>query len=264
MSDIQFETREDGIRLAFREGGGEDHARCGFFWLGGFKSDMSGSKAEAIAGLANATMRPCLRFDYSGHGQSDGLFTDGTISAWLDEARHFFEKSGPGRRIVIGSSMGGWLALLLLRRLMIEDAAQARRIAGLVLVAPAADMTADLMWDGFSPRIRAELAETGLHLRPSLYGEPYPITMALIDDGRRHLMLHKGLDCPCPLRILQGDADPDVPATHAVRLFEILRGEDITLTLIKGGDHRLSQPAQLALMCDTALRLAEQADEISA
>ncbi len=265
MSTAQFDMAPDGTSIAFLEdGGGDGLGRCGFFWLGGFKSDMEGSKAEALAALARETRRPSLRFDYSGHGRSGGLFIDGTISAWLDQSLHMFRTRTKGRRIVVGSSMGGWLALLLLKALMVQDAKAARRIAGLVLIAPAADMTADLMWNVFSPAAREELAEKGIHLRPSRYGAPYEITARLIADGNRHLMLKDGLDCQCPARILQGDADEDVPAQHAMKVYGALNGGDITLTLIKGGDHRLSSPGQLALIRETVLRLAERADGISA
>ena len=264
MAEIQFEQMLDGTPIAYREdGGGDALGRCGFFWLGGFNSDMDGAKAETIATLARDTRRPSLRFDYSGQGKSGGLFVDGTISIWLEQAAHMFTKRNSGRRIVIGSSMGGWLALLLLRKLLTHDRAAAARIAGLVLIAPAADMTADLMWDAFPREVRAELAEKGVWMRPSLYGEPYPITAKLIEDGHRHLVLRRGLDCPCPVRILQGDADQDVPASHAMKVFEAVRGADIALTLIKGGDHRLSSPTHLATIRATALRLAERADGIS-
>ncbi len=263
MPDAQFETVPGGTSLAYREDGGDTLGRCGFFWLGGLKSDMEGAKANAIAGLARDTRRHLLRFDYSGHGKSGGLFVDGTISAWLAEATHMFTTRSSGRRIVIGSSMGGWLALLLLRKLMLEEPKSAARIGGLVLIAPATDMTADLMWDKFPPEARKALAERGVWARPSTYGDSYPITAKLIEDGRRHLMLHRGQDCPCPVRILQGDQDQDVPAPHAVKTFEALRGADIALTLVKDGDHRLSNPGQLALVRETILRLAERADGIS-
>lgn len=124
-------------------------------------------------------------------------------------------------------------------------------------------MTANLMWDTFSAEVRTELSEKGVWKRPSLYGDSYPITAKLIEDGRRHLMLRSGQDCPCPVRILQGSADPDVPAAHAMEIFEALRGADVSLTLIKGGDHRLSSPAQLAALREAALRLAERAEGIS-
>ena len=263
MNDTQFEVLADGTALAYREDGGEDLGRCGTFWLGGFKSDMEGSKAEALAALARDTRRLAFRFDYSGHGQSGGRFEDGTISAWLDQAVHMFKGKAPGRRIVVGSSMGGWLALLLYRALRIRNPSAARRIMGLVLIAPAADMTSDLMWNVFPEAVKAEIAEQGVFMRPSLYGDPYPITEHLITDGERHLILKDGLDCACPVRILQGDADADVPAAHGLKVFEALSGGDVTMTLIKGGDHRLSAPGQLALIRETVLRLAERADGVS-
>jgi pimeloyl-ACP methyl ester carboxylesterase len=262
MTGIKHENAPDGTSLAYLEDGPEDHARCGFFWLGGFRSDMEGSKAEALADLARGTRRPGFRFDYSGHGASGGEFLNGTITGWLGQSLHMFTRMAPGRRIVVGSSMGGWLALLLYRELRIRNPRAADRIAGLVLLAPAADMTAELMWDVFPPEVRDELLRTGVWQRPSLYGAPYAITHRLIEDGGKHLMLKEGLDVACPVRILQGDVDPDVPASHAVRLFGALRGADVTLTLIKGGDHRLSTPGNLTLLRETVLRLAERADGI--
>jgi pimeloyl-ACP methyl ester carboxylesterase len=263
MTSIKHENAPDGISLAYCEDGPEDIARCGFFWLGGFRSDMEGSKAQALAALARDTRRPGFRFDYSGHGASGGAFLDGTISGWLAQSLHMFTRKAPGRRIVVGSSMGGWLALLLCRELRIRNPRAADRIAGLVLLAPAADMTADLMWDQFPDAVRAELARSGVWHRPSLYGDPYAITWGLIEDGRKHLMLKDGFDTPCPVRILQGDADPDVPASHAVKVFGALRGADVTLTLVKGGDHRLSTPGNLTLLRETVLRLAERADGVT-
>lgn len=260
----QSETLDDGMRLAFREdGGGDDMGRCGFFWLGGFMSDMEGSKAESLAGLARESRRPSLRFDYGGHGASGGLFTDGTISQWLGHSLHMFRTRTKGRRIVVGSSMGGWLAMVMYRWLKANDPRAARRIAGLVLIAPAADMTKDLMWDRFGATARSELADTGVHLRPSAYGDPYPITARLIEDGAEHLLLGQGLACDCPVRILQGDADSDVPPEHAIAVYDAISGSDVTLTMIKGGDHRLSAPGQLAIIRETALALANRADGIN-
>ncbi|PZF76640.1 alpha/beta hydrolase [Aestuariivirga litoralis] len=262
MTDIKFEKAPDGTSIAWRQDGRDDLGRCGFVWLGGYKSDMEGSKAEALAALARETRRACLRFDYSGHGASGGLFVDGTISKWLEQSAHMLLTHGRGPRILVGSSMGGWLALLLYRLLQLKAPAAAQAIKGLVLLAPAADMTEDLMWDEFPEAVRTELNDKGVWLRPSAYGEPYAITRRLIEDGRRHLMLNQGLDVACPVRILQGDADPDVPAAHAVKVFGALRGADVTLTLIKGGDHRLSTPANLSLLRDTVLRLAERSEGI--
>ena len=151
MAAVDFEQGPGGVKLAFlQDGPADDLGRCGFFWLGGFKSDMTGTKAEAMAALARETRRPGLRFDYSGHGKSGGLFTDGTISEWLEQSIHMFITKTHSKRIIVGSSMGGWLALLLAKVLLRDDPRAARRIAGIVLVAPAADMTSDLMWDMFS------------------------------------------------------------------------------------------------------------------
>jgi pimeloyl-ACP methyl ester carboxylesterase len=243
-----------GLELAWLADGPDDDGRtCGYFWLGGFMSDMTGSKAEAIAALAQRTGRPSLRFDYSGHGASGGDFLDGTISAWLDQAVHMFERHTLGPRIVIGSSMGGWLALLLYRALL------GRRIAGLLLIAPAADMTSRLMWDEFPQDIREAILREGVWHRPSAYGNSYPITRLLIEDGRKHLLLETGMKIDCPVSILQGDADQDVPWQHAMKTFEALDGEDIRLTLIKGGDHRLSSSRHLEILTEAADQLARQA-----
>ena len=264
MSIVDFEQSPDGVRLAYQhDGPADDMGRCGFFWLGGFRSDMEGTKAEALASLARDVRRPSLRFDYSGHGKSGGAFEDGTISTWLAEARHLLTKKTNSRRVIMGSSMGGWLALLLVRTLMLADVTAARRIAGIVLIAPAVDMTSDLMWDEFSPAVRTQVERDGVYMQPSDYGEPCPITLKLLRDGANHLLLKKGLELKCPVRILQGSADRDVPPSHALKVFGALSGPDTTLTLIKGGDHRLSTPGQLRLIRETALRLAERADGIT-
>ena len=265
MPTVRYDSEGPGqIRLAYREdGAADDLGRCGFFWLGGFNSDMEGAKAETIAGLAGDSRRPSLRFDYSGHGKSDGLLTGGTISAWLQQSLHMFLAHTHGKRIIIGSSMGGWLALLVARQLQLSDARAAARIAGLLLIAPAADMTSELMWDNFTPETRRALIEKGVWHRPSAYGDPYPITAALIADGLHHLILAEGVRLECPVRILQGDADSDVPAAHALKVYGAISSPDVSLTLIKGGDHRLSAPSNLAMLREQALLLAEHADGIT-
>lgn len=264
MADVDFEQGPGGVKLAFlQDGAADDLGRCGFFWLGGFMSDMMGSKAEALAALARETRRPGLRFDYSGHGQSEGLFTDGTISDWLEQSIHMFITKTHSKRIIVSSSMGGWLALLLARVLLRDDPRAARRMAGLVLIAPAADMTSDLMLNNFPPEALQQLKARGVYERPSDYGDPMPITFKLLEDGAKHLLLKTGQELPCPVRILQGSSDPDVPPSHALKVFEALSGPDITMTLIKGGDHRLSTPGQLTLIRETALQLAERADGIT-
>jgi len=257
MNEINFVTAPSGLSLAYIEDGPpDDGERCGFFWLGGFKSDMTGSKAEALALAAREVDRPCLRFDYSGHGQSEGVFIESTVSHWLDEALYLFRNLTKGPRIVIGSSMGGWLAMLLLRALGDEAA----RVRGLILVAPAADMTRALMWDAFPAEARATIERDGVWHRPSAYGEPYPITKSLIEDGRQHLMLHQRQRVECPVRIIHGDRDKDVPWIHGKRLFDVIDGDDVRFLLIKGGDHRLSGERELFLLQDIANDLAEDCD----
>jgi pimeloyl-ACP methyl ester carboxylesterase len=261
MGQISYDTDLGTYQLAYSADGAPDEiGRCGFFWLGGYKSDMMGSKAESLAQLARSRRRSLLRFDYSGHGESSGLFTDGTISAWLDQATHMFLRHTASKRIIVGSSMGGWLALLLAKRLRAEDPHGFRRIAGLVLIAPATDMTLDLMWKTFDNHAKAQLRDAGVYLRPSEYGEPYAITAKLLSDGQNHLLLKENLELPFPVRILQGTKDVDVPPEHAVKTMESLRGGDITLTLVKGGDHRLSSATELTIIQETVLRLAERAD----
>ncbi len=257
----RFDDGVFGARLAYlRDGAPEEVGPCGFFWLGGFMSDMTGTKAETLADLARSTRRTCLRFDYSGHGASDGLFTDGSISLWLEQATHMFLRHTKNRRIIVGSSMGGWLALLLARKLAKEEPAAFRRISGMVLIAPAIDMTRALMWDMFPQELQQVLSEYGVWDMPSDYGNPYPITMRLIEDGELHLLLPKGLDLPFPVRILQGADDREVPFDHALKTLNALRGGDVTCTILKGGDHRLSSPAELRVIRETVLNLAERAD----
>ncbi len=263
MGRVAFDEDLKGFRLAYmKDGAADDIGPCGIFWLGGYKSEMTGTKAENLADLARASRRNLLRFDYSGHGQSEGLFVDGTISLWLEQATHMFLRHTQNPRIIVGSSMGGWLALLMVRRLLKEDPLAARRIAGLVLIAPATDMTKDLMWDAASAAAREELLERGVYLRPSDYGEPYAITLKLLEDGAQHLLLGEGLSLPMPVRILQGSDDVDVPPAHAVKTFEALEASDITLTFLKGGDHRLSTAVQLRIIQETVLQLAERADGV--
>ncbi|RED38693.1 pimeloyl-ACP methyl ester carboxylesterase [Rhodopseudomonas thermotolerans] len=223
-------------------------ASPGLFWLGGFNSDMTGTKATALDQWAEARGRACVRFDYSGHGESSGSFAEGTIGRWLEESLAVFDALCRGPQIVVGSSMGGWMALLLARALRRRGGESAASLAGLVLIAPAPDFTEALMWKGFSPEIRAEIETKGVWYRPSEYGEPYPITKALIDDGRNHLVLGGMTEVGCPVRILQGRQDEDVPWRHAFALAERLPTEDVVLTMIQDGDHRLSRPQDIARM----------------
>jgi pimeloyl-ACP methyl ester carboxylesterase len=216
----------------------------GLFWLGGFKSDMQGTKAEALSDWARRNGRACVRFDYSGHGESGGAFEAGTIGQWLEESLAVFGACCSGPQVVIGSSMGGWIALLLARELRRRAAANAA-IAGLVLIAPAVDFTEVLMWQRFPPKVQGEIDHKGVWHRPSDYGEPYPITRALIEEGRKHLLLGGMIETGCPVRILQGVQDRDVPWNHAVALTSRLAQDDVVLTLVKDGDHRLSRPEDL-------------------
>lgn len=216
----------------------------GLFWLGGFNSDMRGTKALALDAWAGEHGRACVRFDYSGHGESGGKFTDGTIGRWLEESVAVFEHYCRGPQVVIGSSMGGWIALLLAREMARREASAS--LAGLVLIAPAPDFTEELMWKGLSLKARRAIETEGVWHRPSQYGDPYPITRNLIEEGRHHLILGAGIDVGCPVRILQGAQDPDVPWQHAFRLAHRLPADDVVLTMIQDGDHRLSRPQDIA------------------
>jgi len=221
----------------------------GLLWLGGFKSDMHGAKAEALAAWAARQGRACVRFDYSGHGESSGDFSDCTIATWLEDSRAVFDAFCRGPQVVVGSSMGGWLALLMMREFK-RRAATGRSpmasVAGLVLIAPAVDFTEVLMWQKFSAEVKQTIERDGFWNRPSAYAaEPYPITKRLIEDGRNHLLLGGLIETGCPVRILQGVQDLDVPWTHAVGLSSRLAQDDVVLTLVKDGDHRLSRPEDI-------------------
>jgi pimeloyl-ACP methyl ester carboxylesterase len=225
----------------------DEGAAPGVFWMGGFKSDMKGTKAAALAQWAHENGRACVRFDYAGHGESSGDFTAGTIGGWLEDSLAVFDAQAKGPQVVVGSSMGGWLALLLVRELRRRktEGKAGGTIAGLVLIAPAVDFTEALMWQRFPAKIRREIETKGVWHRPSDYGEPYPITRGLIEDGRKHLLLGGMIETGCPVRILQGVQDPDVPWNHAVELTSRLAQDDVVLTLVKDGDHRLSRPEDL-------------------
>jgi pimeloyl-ACP methyl ester carboxylesterase len=230
-------TRRIAVRV-------RDGAAPGLFWLGGFKSDMKGTKAEALDRWAGEYGRSCIRFDYSGHGESGGDFVDGTIGRWLEDSAAVFEGFAKGPQVLVGSSMGGWLALLLTQALKGRNTAGS--VAGLVLIAPAVDFTEELMWKNFSPEAKRQIETEGSWQRPSQYSESaYPITRGLIEDGRKHLLLGGLIETGCPVRILQGVQDPDVPWQHAVELSSRLARDDVVLTLVKDGDHRLSRPEDI-------------------
>jgi pimeloyl-ACP methyl ester carboxylesterase len=246
---------DNGLKFLHIGDGGERRAIAvrtqsgagpGLFWLGGYKSDMAGTKAAALAGWAAQQRRACVRFDYSGHGESEGAFTDGTIGRWLEESLSVFDACCQGPQILVGSSMGGWIALLLVRALQRRGRAGPASVAGMVLIAPATDFTEELMWKRFTPEIKRELDEKGVWARPSQYGpEPYLVTRQLIEEGRQHLLLGNMIECGCPVRILQGVEDPDVPWQHAKALLARLACDDVVLTLVKDGDHRLSRPEDI-------------------
>ena len=226
-----------GRRIAYHLSDGDAPA---VVFLGGFKSDMQGTKAVFLEDWARRHGRAFLRFDYSGHGESGEAFTDGSIGDWFEDAQAALGLIA-GKVVLVGSSMGGWISLLLAR-------ANPERIAGLVTIAAAPDFTEDSMWTGFSDAQRAELAETGQVALPSDYGEPYIITRRLIEDGRNHLVLRDPLPLPFPVRFLQGTADADVDMAVALRLLDHAEGKDMRLTLVDGADHRFSDEPCLALI----------------
>lgn len=241
-----FLDRPDGARLAWRRVAG---AGPTVVWLGGFKSDMTGTKAQALADWAAARGRAYVRFDYFGHGESSGDFADGTITRWRADALAVLDGLTEGPLVLVGSSMGGWIACL---------AAMVRpeRVAAMVLIAPAPDFTEKLMGPEIPPEGRAALAADGVWLRPSEYGEPYPIRATLLEDGARWSILGgEPIPIEAPVRILQGGEDPDVPWRHALELAGALKGRDVVFTLVKDGDHRLSRPQDIA-------RLIAAVDEV--
>ena len=243
MTRLQFERfiREDGETIAYLKRGGKSP---GVVWLGGFHSDMNGTKAQALDSWAEARGRAYLRFDYFGHGASSGAFRDGTITRWRDDALAVLDKLCDGPQVLVGSSMGAWIALII-------ALARPQKIAALLLLAPAADFTEALIWARMTPDIRREVMERGAWQRPSAYGDgPYPITRELIEDGRRHLLLDRPIEIAAPVRILQGMRDPDVPWQHALTLVEKFSGNPV-LSLIKNGDHRLSTPEDIDLIAQT-------------
>jgi pimeloyl-ACP methyl ester carboxylesterase len=237
--------RGDGIELAWRRRAGQGP---GVVFLGGFNSDMTGAKAEALSAWCGEHGRAFLRFDYSGHGASGGRFVDGTIGRWAEDAACVLDALTAGPQVLVGSSMGGWIALLLAARL------RPGRVAALIGIAPAPDFTTRIE-AGLSAEARAAMARDGVWLRPSAYGEPYPIARALLEDGRRHLLLGGPIPVSVPVRLLHGQCDPDVPWQLSLEIAEKLAGEEVAVTLVKDGDHRLSRPQDLDLLCRTLAAL---------
>jgi len=243
MSNPEF-LDVDGKPIAFRRIiGGEP----GVVWLGGYRSDMLGTKAETLSAWAASNGRAFLRHDYSGHGESGGDFADGTISTWLAESLAVFEAFSTGPQVLVGSSMGAWIALRMAQEL--RKSGQDDRLAGLVLLAPAPDFTAELIEPALTDAQRADLENKGFFEEPSEYSpEPNIYTRALIEDGRRNRVMTGPIDTHCPVHVIQGMADPDVPHEHALKLVSLLPADDVTLSLVPGGDHRLSRSQDLDMM----------------
>ncbi|MFN5997521.1 MAG: alpha/beta hydrolase [Paracoccaceae bacterium] len=241
MTMTTFLTTPQGRHIAYHHTPGKGP---GVVFLGGFRSDMTGTKAQALQAWAEAEGRSFLRFDYSGHGQSHGAFVDGAISDWRDDAATVIEVLTEGPQILVGSSMGGWIALLLARDL-------GPRITGFVGIAAAPDFT-ERMWEAeFTLAERTSLLEDGVFLRPTGYSEePYPITLRLIEDGRQNLVMNGPLHLAMPVRLLQGSADSDVPPAVAISLFHQISSPDLRLTLVKDADHRFSTPPCLAMITE--------------
>jgi pimeloyl-ACP methyl ester carboxylesterase len=239
-------------RIAYRF---EDRGDGGpvVMWLSGFLSDMGSTKVLALSDWAGAQGHPMLRFDYSGHGLSEGSLLEAAVGDWLEEAAAVLDLIGRRPVVLVGSSLGGWIALLLARSL-------ARRgdtnLAGLVLIAPAWDMTETLMWEKMPDKTRAIVETEGVYYAPSNYDDPYPITKVLIEEGRNHL-IGEGINVGAPVRILQGMRDPDVPWRHALELVNLIADDDVELTLIKDAEHRQSAPHDLRRLERTVAALIE-------
>ncbi|HEX4184206.1 MAG TPA: alpha/beta hydrolase [Caulobacteraceae bacterium] len=236
MREVQGVLEHEGERLAWRRVPG---AGPTIVWLGGFRSEMVGTKAQALAAWAAAQGRDFLRFDYFGHGASSGAFGDGTVTQWRSDALAVIDALTEGPLVLVGSSMGGWLACL-------AALSRPERVKGLVLIAPAADFTERLIWPGLSHEARHAIETQGVWMRPSAYGDPDPITRVLIEDGRRWSILPGPVAITAPVTILQGGADPDVPWRHALDLALAIGLENLVFTLVGDGDHRLSRPDDLA------------------
>ncbi len=242
MTAAQHLTTPQGRTIAYHQSAGKGP---GVVFLGGFKSDMTGTKAVFLQDWAERQGRAFLRFDYSGHGESSGAFLDGCIGDWADDAMAAITTLTEGPQVLVGSSMGGWISLLVAR-------AMPERVAALVGIAAAPDFTEDGMWSSFDDAQRAALMRDGQIALPSDYSEePYIITRRLIEDGRNRLVLRAPLDLPFPVRLLQGSDDTDVPVSVAMRLFEHATCPDLRLVLVKGADHRFSTPECLTLITAT-------------
>ena len=247
MTHAYFTTVQNR-KLAYRQHQGEAGG-ASFVWLSGFKSDMSGSKVTLLEGWAKENGHSFLAFDYSGHGQSDGDFKHGTIGQWREDTLAAIDALTEGPQILVGSSMGGWMTLL-------AALARPERIAGMVLIAPAPDFTEKLMWPTLLPEEQKEILENGIYYQPSEYDEPLPLTKALFDEGKQWQIMDAPIAFTGPVRILQGMQDDPVPWQHAQALTHILTTPDLTFTLIKDGDHRLSRDQDLARLITTCEEIA--------
>lgn len=230
--------------------------RPGLFWLGGYRSDMAGTKAVELDKYAEANGLGCTRFDYSGHGQSGGDFMHGTISRWLAESLAVFARFAEGPQLLVGSSMGAWIALRMVQELHREKTAPS--VSGLLLLAPAPDFTSALHEPLLSDEQKRDLAEKGFMEEPTPYGpEPNVFTRALFEDGRKNMVLDGIIQTGCPVHILQGMEDPDVPYSHALRLVDHLPSDDVVLTLVRDGDHRLSRPQDIDLIINAVAQMTQ-------
>nr|WP_272213533.1 alpha/beta hydrolase [Marinicella sp. W31]MDC2879491.1 alpha/beta hydrolase [Marinicella sp. W31] len=246
VSYTEIDHGEGSLKIAMRLRSGSSD-RPALVWFAGYGSDMLGTKAEALDAYAEEEGLAMIRFDYTGHGESEGAFADGTISRWLADSLAAIAKAGPERIIIIGSSMGGWLALRAVQEL--KNKADAPKVEGLLLLAPAPDFTSELIEPDLKEAECKALAEQGYFEEASIYGpEPTIYTAALLDDGRRNRVLNGIIETGCPVHIIQGKQDPDVPYSHALKLMTHLPADDVVLTLVQDGDHRLSRPEDIERM----------------
>lgn len=248
-------TRENGATIAYHHSparASSSQDQPGVIFCGGFKSDMTGVKATTLQAFCDGRGQQYTRFDYQGHGASSGDFADGAIGEWRDDLLDVCDRVAQGPQIVVGSSMGGWMALLL-------ALARPARVRGLVLVAPAADFTDALLWPSLSEAARRQIEIEGVWLRPSIYDDgPYPITRRLIEEARAHLVLGGPILFTGPVRVLHGLEDETIPVEHVLKTVNAITSRDVVVSLIKGGDHRLSSPADLERLCAAVAELSGQ------
>jgi len=246
MAEFQMLDRGDGVRLAYERIDGRAPT---FVWLSGYRSEMTGTKAEHLAGWARARGQGYVRFDYSGHGRSDGMFEDQDIETWRGDALAIIDRVAEGPLVLVGSSLGGWVAIL-------AALARPERVKGLLLIAPAWDFTERLLWPALSDSARASIQDTGRYEEPSPYGGTTIYARRLFEAGRRHLIPDR-IAFPGPVRILQGRVDPDVPWAHAKALEARIESPNLRFITREGGDHRLSTPDDLAVLTACAEELSQ-------